>query len=229
MNKSKIVLITGCSRGLGRAMVDSFANRDGYTVIGCARDQKTIDELQTQYPGPHYFEAVDVSEDSSVKSFAQSVLKNIGAPDLVLNNAAIINRNAPLWEISADEFNALTNININGVANVIRHLVPAMIKNERGVIVNFSSGWGRSTSPEVAPYCATKYAIEGMTSALAQELPPGLAAVALSPGMIDTDMLRSAWQESASEYQSPEEWAQTAVPYIEKLGPKDNGRSLSTP
>lgn len=229
MNTSRIVLITGCSRGLGRAMVDGFVAAGDYTVIGCARDQKAIDELSSLYPNPHYFQSVDVSDDQSVKSFSQMVIEKAGAPDLLLNNAAIINRTAPLWEISADEFQAMTDININGVANIIRHLVPAMIDNGSGVIVNFSSGWGRSTSPEVAPYCASKYAIEGMTSALAQELPSGLAAVALSPGIIDTDMLRSAWQEGASAYQTAEEWAVTAVPYIEKLGPKDNGQSLSTP
>ena len=61
------------------------------------------------------------------------------------------------------------------------------------MIVTISSTWGRSVAPEVAPYCATKYAVEGMTMALAAELPAGLAAVAVNPGIIDTDMLRSCW------------------------------------
>jgi NAD(P)-dependent dehydrogenase (short-subunit alcohol dehydrogenase family) len=68
------------------------------------------------------------------------------------------------------------------------------------VIVNLSSGWGRSVSPEVAPYCATKWAIEGLTQAFAKELPEGLAAVALNPGVIDTDMLRLAFGDDSERY-----------------------------
>src|SRR4029079_2615042 len=94
---------------------------------------------------------------------------------------AVINRSAPLWELSAEEFDQVTNVNINGVVNVIRHFAPAMIRRGSGVIANFSSGWGHSTSPEVAPYCATKFAIEGLTQALAQDLPKGMAAVRLNP------------------------------------------------
>mgnify|MGYP003338723052 CR=1 FL=1 len=70
------------------------------------------------------------------------------APDLLLNNAAIINRNAPLWTLSAAEFAAVVDVNIKGVANVLRHFVPAMLPRRSGVIVNLSSGWGRSTAAE---------------------------------------------------------------------------------
>jgi NAD(P)-dependent dehydrogenase (short-subunit alcohol dehydrogenase family) len=101
------------------------------------------------------------------------------------------------------------------------------VARKRGVVVNFSSGWGRSVSAEVAPYCATKYAIEGLTKALAEELPAGMAAVPLNPGIIDTDMLRSCFGADASRYPSPAEWAESAVPFLLGLGPKDNGRSLS--
>ena len=118
-------------------------------------------------------------------------------------------------------------MNLRGVANVIRHFVPAMVARKKGVIVNLSSGWGRSTAPEVAPYCASKFAIEGLTQALAQELPAGMAAVALNPGVIDTDMLRSCWADGAASYPKAEAWAKTAAPFILQLGPKDNGRPLS--
>ena len=102
-----------------------------------------------------------------------------------------------------------------------------MIKRGNGVIVNFSSGWGRSTSAEVAPYCATKFAIEGLTQALAQELPAGLAAIPLNPGVIDTDMLRSCFGGSASSYPSPQQWAKRAVPFLLKLSPRENGQPLT--
>jgi NAD(P)-dependent dehydrogenase (short-subunit alcohol dehydrogenase family) len=102
-----------------------------------------------------------------------------------------------------------------------------MVAAKKGVIVNFSSGWGRSTSAEVAPYCASKFAIEGLTKALAQELPKGMAAVPFNPGVIDTDMLRQAWSDGAASYPKAEEWAKVAAPFILGLGPKDNGKSVS--
>jgi NAD(P)-dependent dehydrogenase (short-subunit alcohol dehydrogenase family) len=113
------------------------------------------------------------------------------------------------------------------VVNVIRHFVPAMVARENGVIVNLSSGWGRSVSPEVAPYCASKFAIEGLTKALAEELPAGMAAVPLNPGIINTDMLRQAWSDGARAYPAPDSWAKRAAPFILAISAKDNGHSLT--
>jgi NAD(P)-dependent dehydrogenase (short-subunit alcohol dehydrogenase family) len=102
-----------------------------------------------------------------------------------------------------------------------------MIQRGGGVVVNFSSGWGRSADANVAPYCATKWAIEGLTQSLAQELPAGLAAVALNPGIIDTEMLRSCFGGSASSYPDARQWARRAVPFLLKLSARDNGKPLT--
>jgi NAD(P)-dependent dehydrogenase (short-subunit alcohol dehydrogenase family) len=90
-----------------------------------------------------------------------------------------------------------------------------------------SSGWGRSTAAEVAPYCASKWAVEGLTKALAQELPSGLAAVAVNPGIIDTDMLRTCWADGAASFPTPAQWAVRAAPFLLGLSRRDNGRSLN--
>jgi NAD(P)-dependent dehydrogenase (short-subunit alcohol dehydrogenase family) len=224
----KLILITGVSRGLGRAMAEEFI-RLGHTVLGCGRSPDEIARLQKQFGTPQDFAVVDVAGDGQVATWAKRILKSHGAPDLMLNNAGLINRNARLWEISAQEFSDVVDVNLKGTANVIRHFVPAMVNNKSGVIVNFSSGWGRSTDAEVAPYCATKWAIEGLTQALAQELPPGMAAVPLNPGIINTDMLRSCFGSSASGYPTAQEWAKIAVPFLLKLGPADNGKPLTVP
>jgi NAD(P)-dependent dehydrogenase (short-subunit alcohol dehydrogenase family) len=226
--KAKTILITGVSRGLGRAMTEEFI-RLGHTVIGCGRSEKEITQLQKQFPPPNDFVVVDVSADEQVAAWAKRVLQSHGTPDLLLNNAALINRNAKLWEIGPDEFSRVMDVNIKGVANVIRHFVPAMVARRTGVIVNFSSGWGRSTGAEVAPYCATKWAMEGLTQALAQELPPGMAAVPLNPGIIDTDMLRSTFGGSATNYPGPREWAKVAAPFLLKINSTDNGKQLTVP
>jgi NAD(P)-dependent dehydrogenase (short-subunit alcohol dehydrogenase family) len=183
--------------------------------------------LRRAHKRPHDFEAVNVADYRQVEMWAARMLESHCPPDLLLNNAALMNRSAPLWELSADEFDSIIDVNVKGVANVLRAFLPAMIARKSGVIVNFSSGWGRSTAPEVAPYCATKYAIEGLTSALAQELPKGMAAIPLNPGIIDTEMLRISFGASAGSYPDPEVWSKRAVPFLLQLGPKDNGKSLS--
>ena len=225
---AKIILITGVSRGCGRALAEEFI-RLGHAIIGCGRSAKEIAALQSQFPAPNHFSVVDVADDAQVAAWAKQVLATHAVPDLLLNNAALINRNAPLWEVPAREFSDVIDVNIKGTANVIRHFVPAMIRRGRGVIVNFSSGWGRSTDAEVAPYCATKWAIEGLTQSLAQELPPGMSAVPLNPGIINTDMLRSCFGGGAGSYPSPVEWARTAAPFILKINANDNGRPLTVP
>jgi NAD(P)-dependent dehydrogenase (short-subunit alcohol dehydrogenase family) len=223
---SKRIVITGVTRGLGHALAEEFIRLD-HTVAGCGRSRNEIARLSEKFTAPNQFAVIDVTSDEQVKAWAEDVIKKIGPPDLLLNNAAIINCNAPLWKVPAKEFSDIIDVNIKGVVNVIRHFAPAMIAPASGVIVNFSSGWGRSTDAEVAPYCATKWAIEGLTQSLAQELPSGMAAIPLNPGIIDTDMLRSCFGGSASAYPTPEQWAKTAALFLLKLGPRDNGRQLT--
>lgn len=223
----KTVVITGVSKGLGLAMTEQFIKQQ-HTVIGCARSPQVIERLQ-QFGSPHNFSVVDVSKEQQVKDWADNLLNKYDKPDLLLNNAALINQLAPLWQISAEEFDRLIDVNIKGVANVIRHFVPAMIQNKKGIIVNFSSGWGRSTSPHVAPYCASKWAIEGLTRSLAQELPTGMAAIPLNPGIIHTDMLDICFGEEAASYTSIQSWVKKPVPFLLQLRPQDNGMPLTVP
>ncbi|MFO0946065.1 MAG: SDR family NAD(P)-dependent oxidoreductase [Planctomycetota bacterium] len=222
----KLIVITGVTRGLGRALTQGFIAQ-GHTVLGCARSRDAVQKLSHSFGKPNEFQNVDVTREDQVETWASRVLAHHRAPDILINNAAIINRNAKLWDVSAKEFDQIMDVNVKGVANVLRHFVPAMIARGKGVIVNFSSGWGRSVSAEVAPYCASKYAIEGLTLALAEELPSGLTAVPLNPGVIDTDMLRSCFGADAGTYPAPDQWAKKAVPYILGIGQKVNGMSLT--
>jgi len=222
------IVVTGVSRGLGRAMLAGFAAR-GHTVCGCARSTTAIDELRRQYGPPHMLDTVDVGSDEEVRAWAGRVLGAGPVPDLLINNAALINPNAPLWKVPAEEFMEVLRVNVAGVANVIRHFLPAMIERGRSVIVNFSSYWGRSVAAEVAAYCATKWAIEGLTQALAEELPKGMAAVSVNPGVINTDMLQSCFGPKAASYLAPEAWAREAVPFLLGLGPEHSGEQLTVP
>jgi NAD(P)-dependent dehydrogenase (short-subunit alcohol dehydrogenase family) len=220
------IVITGVTRGLGRALAEWYIAH-GHTVAGCGRSGPAIFDLRFTHPEPQSFDAVDVTQPVKVSLWAERVLGAMGAPDFLINNAGLINAPAPLWKVPAEEFGKVVSVNIIGVANVIRAFAPAMVERGSGVIVNLSSGWGRSVAPEVAPYCATKWAVEGLTKALAEELPKGLAAVALNPGVIDTHMLRTCFADSAASYPKADEWARRAAPFILGLGPADNGSSPS--
>lgn len=219
-------MVTGVGRGLGRVMAKGFIEA-GHVVAGCSRNETHLADLRRDHGAPHHWTGVDVADDAAVEIWAREVLRSGGAPDILVNNAALINANASLWKVPADEFGRVIDVNIKGVASVIRHFVPAMIDRGSGVIVNFSSGWGRGVDAEVAPYCATKWAIEGMTKALALELPEGMAAVPLNPGVIHTDMLASCFGAGAESCPTPESWARAAVPFILGLRPSDNGESLT--
>ena len=143
---ARTIVITGITRGIGRGLVEEF-DRLGHKIIGCGRSVDQVSELQNALGSDHHFSAVDVTDDALVADWASKMLQAHGAPDLLINNAAIINRNSPLIDVPVSEFDAVIDINIKGVANVSRHFVPAMIERNHGVIVNLSSGWGRSTSP----------------------------------------------------------------------------------
>ena len=213
------------------AMAEYFAHA-GAIVLGCGRDAEALEKLSQKLGSSCQFCAVDVADDLQVQQWARKMISNHGAPDFLLNNAAMINRSAPLWQLESTEVEALLRVNVLGVTNCIRHFVPAMLERGDGMVVNFSSGWGRSTSPDVASYCASKWAIEGLTQALAKDLSTSggsVSAAALNPGIIDTQMLRSCFGDSASHYPSPQEWVQIAGPFLLGLNRKHNGRSLDLP
>ena len=220
------IIITGVTRGLGMALAKQYI-KQGHMVIGCGRNANLIGSMSDLYSKNTDFQVLDISNYKEVSSWAQDINNKYGAPDYLINNAGVINKNNYLWNISPDEFSSVIDINIKGVYNTIKEFVPGMIARGKGTVVNLSSGWGRSTSPEVAPYCSSKWAIEGLSKSLAQELPDGITCVALNPGVIDTDMLRSCWKDQAAQYEDPENWAKRAAPFILNINNNDSRASLT--
>ncbi len=222
------IVITGCTKGLGRALVAEFV-AGGHTVIGCGRNPEAVLDLRFSVPAPSSFDVLDVAEATKVALWAERMLTRHGAPDLVINNAGLLTAPAPLWAQDSAAVAKLFQVNLTGVVHVIQGFVPAMIARGGGVVVNLSSGWGRSVSGSFAPYCASKWGVEGLTKALAEELPAPLAAVPLSPGVIDTAMLRQCYEDAAADYPKADAWARVAAPFLLQLGRKDNGLSLTVP
>jgi NAD(P)-dependent dehydrogenase (short-subunit alcohol dehydrogenase family) len=227
--QDRTVLISGVSRGLGRALALEFAAR-GWRVVGFGRNEADVAALRAELGALHLIGVADVRDSGSLAAFLGPLLPRLARLDLVVNNAGVINRNAPLWEVPEAEFTQVMDVNVAGIHRMVRLVVPELLRRGAGVLVNMSSGWGRSTAPEVAPYCASKWAVEALSKALAEELPAGVACVSLNPGVIDTAMLRSCFGEAgAARCPTPAQWAKRAVPFLARLTAADNGRALTVP
>ncbi|XP_023548518.1 NADPH-dependent pterin aldehyde reductase-like [Cucurbita pepo subsp. pepo] len=225
----KTILITGVSQGLGRALALELAKR-GHIIAGCSRNKNKLDSLHTQLlqasPCNHLLFNIDVKSSSCIEEMAHTIMQKIGAPDIIVNNAAVYHGHLKMWEVPEQEFDYVIDVNIKGTTNVLRHFLPLMIPKNQGVIVNLSSIYGRTGAALASAYSVSKWAIEGLSKSVAKELPDGMAIVALDPGIINTEMLAFRFGDLASQYQSPEEWALKAAPMILNLTNADNGASL---
>jgi len=226
--EKNLLVITGVTKGVGRALVSEFANR-GWAIAGCGRSASVIQELQNDYGPGHLFSVVDITDDASVAKWAKEVSLKMGSPSILINNAALINQPNLLWEVPSSEFAEVISTNVIGTVNILRHFTPIMIQRGKGLIVNISSGWGITGERMFSPYCASKFAIEGLTQSLAHELPQGLTVVALAPGVINTDMLKKALPDEANQFPTAEQRAKILVPFILNIQPNDSGKHLSTP
>lgn len=123
--QKNIVVITGVTKGLGRALVSEFVQQ-GWKIAGCGRSLKLIQELQKEYGKEHVFSIVDVTNDASVAEWANEISVKMGAPTILINNAALINHPNVLWEVPPSEFSAIMETNVIAVFNVLRHFIPLM-------------------------------------------------------------------------------------------------------
>ena len=229
MGDPKVIVITGVTYGIGYELAKWYLN-NGHTVIGNGRSKEKLDHLSSSFKSKKCsFTVVDVSDSTAVEAWAKQSITCYGSPDLLINNAAVANKPNNLWDVSLEEFDKLIDINVKGTNYVIHSFVPSMIATGKGVIINLSSGWGRCTAPQTAPYCCSKWGIEGLSHALSQELPQPLACAAMNPGMINTEMLVNYYGEESKYSQSPIEWAEKAGPYLLKLDRRCNGKQLTAP
>ncbi|KAL0533381.1 hypothetical protein IC582_030220 [Cucumis melo] len=225
----KKVLITGVGKGLGRALGIELA-KFGHIIIGCSRSQTNLNSLKQHLlnisPHNHCLLNIDVSCDDSVKEMARIVVQQIGVPDIIVNNAGVINKKGKIWEIPKEEFEKVIDINIKGTANVLRHFIPLMIPINKAIIVNMSSVMATIGVPMASPYCSSKWAMEGLSKSVAKEVGDGMTIVTLDPGVVNTEMLFTLLGNTSSQFQTPQKWAMKAAPMILNLTRTDNGASL---
>lgn len=189
----KVALITGSSRGIGRAEAIKLAH-DGYAVcINCVeredKAQEAVEQLVSGGCEAMWYKA-DVADAAAVKQMVTEVEKTLGAVTLLVNNAGIA-KQCLFQDMTENYWKRIFDVNLNGAFNTIQAVLPHMLHEHSGCIINTSSIWGQhGASCEVA-YSATKHAIIGLTRSLAQELAPtNIRVNCVAPGVIDTDMVQ---------------------------------------
>lgn len=195
----KVALITGSSRGIGRAEAIKLAH-DGYAVcINCVEREDKAQELAAQLRSEGceamWYKA-DVADVAAVKQMVAEVEKTLGAVTLLVNNAGIA-KQCLFQDMTEDYWRRIFDVNLNGAFNTIQAVLPHMLHEHSGCIINTSSIWGQhGASCEVA-YSATKHAIIGLTRSLAQELAPtNIRVNCVAPGVINTDMVQVLGRET---------------------------------
>ncbi len=199
---SKTVIVTGGSRGIGAATCIRFAEL-GYNVILNYNNSREAAMLlaksQRELGRAVYPCFADISNRAAVEKMVDNVIREFGKIDVLVNNAGI-SYNGLFTDMSGDEWNKLVGINLTGNFNCSQSVLPGMIRNHSGVIINVSSVWGQTGASCEVPYSATKAAIIGMTKALAKEVgPSGIRVNCVAPGVINTKMNEHLSIEDMSE------------------------------
>lgn len=198
----KNVLITGSSRGIGFETALAFG-RAGYQVFATLRNPDGTSELKQKIQEeslPISVFAMDVNSDESVTTCISEIIQKYGAIDVLINNAGL-GINGSIEELPMSEFKAVMETNYFGVIRCIKGALPEMRKRKSGSIINVSSVSGRLASSPLGPYSASKFALEAMSEALAQEVKPfDIRVRIVEPGIIDTDMAHEITEEENSIY-----------------------------
>jgi NAD(P)-dependent dehydrogenase (short-subunit alcohol dehydrogenase family) len=187
------VIITGGSKGLGRAMVEYWLN-DGWNVATCARDIAPLVALREQYPERLQVAEVDVASIDAVKVFCAAAIERFGQVNILINNASILGPRVTLEEYFPEEFEEVMRVNTLGSFNFIHAMVPHLKQHRSGVILNISSGAGVKGGARWGAYAASKFALEGMTQVLKDEVFDDKIRVhAIDPGAMRTQMRADAY------------------------------------
>jgi NAD(P)-dependent dehydrogenase (short-subunit alcohol dehydrogenase family) len=195
---SKIVLITGCSTGIGQDLARRLALA-GYTVIASARRPETLADLPVALALP-----LDVTDAASVAGATAEVMRRFGSVDVLVNNAGYAVRGA-VEEVSDEQVREMFDVNVYGVMRMIRAVVPHMRQRRAGRIVNIGSVGGKLVVPVNGTYSATKYALEALSDALRLELALfGIQVVLIEPGNIRTNFMATAQAHAQATLSAPD-------------------------
>ncbi|WP_017327845.1 SDR family oxidoreductase [Synechococcus sp. PCC 7336] len=192
---SKVVMVTGASAGIGQATAAAFARR-GYRLAIAARTAAPLKEvaiaLEKDFNAEVLAIPTDVTDPEQVRQLVEATRDRYGAIDILVNNAGIC-ASGPFAEMSLEQLQQLMEVNFWGYVHTIQAVLPHMLQQNNGQIVNVGSFGGKMPLPRMAAYCASKYAVTGLTETLRLELEPqGIQIIGVHPGVVNTSFLERA-------------------------------------
>ena len=194
----KIAIVTGASRGIGRAIAKSLTENDYIVIANYNNSEKEAIELQNESNNIDIFKA-DVSKRDEVKNLVEYTLNKYGKIDVLVNNAGIDNEKL-FQDITDEDWQNVINTNLYSVFCVTQEVVKNMIHNKSGCIINISSIYAIQGGPYAVAYTASKAGIDGITKSLSKELgPSGIRVNSIAPGCINTDMNKYLSKEELEE------------------------------
>ncbi len=199
MIKDKVVIVTGASSGIGFATALALSKEGAKVAIGARRIDR-LEKLQNeilQNGGQVILQKLDVTQKSDCDSFVDAVIKKWGTIDVLVNNAGLMPLSF-IKKLKVDEWDRMIDVNIKGVLYCTASVLPKMLENKSGHIVNISSVAGRIVFPAGSVYCATKHAVTAFSEGLRQELSPrsNIRVTIIEPGVVATDLTNTITDES---------------------------------
>ncbi|OKH72299.1 oxidoreductase [Mycobacterium sp. SWH-M1] len=220
-DQSHVFLISGASRGLGRAITEA-ALAAGHRVVAGVRSASALDALATEFPDTLSVVPLDVTDDGQVRAAITHAVNQFGRLDVLVNNAGYANIGA-IEDVDFEDFRTQIDTNFLGVVRLTQAALPVMRTQRGGHIVQISSVGGRLTRPGLAAYQSAKWAVTGFSSVLAQEVAPlGITVTVLEPGGMRTDWAGSSMRVDPirEEYQ-PTVGAAAAMSNTATIGASD--------
>lgn len=192
--KDKVIVITGSTRGIGRAIAEACA-KEGARIVICSRHESAVKELCETFTKQGFNVSgvsVDVSDQRDLEKLLQHTIKTWGRVDVWINNAGLTGGFRPLDEMSPEEITTIVDVNLTGMLKACRIIIPYFIQQHGGILINMSGKGGRGeASPFLATYAATKAAVTNLTKSLAQENKAyPLSIHSVVPGMVATDFYK---------------------------------------
>ncbi len=212
MNQNKAAIITGASHGIGRAIAIALAEK-GCSVVLAARDKKRLEAVRNEIGEKALVVKADIRSSKGVSNLIKKAKRKFGRIDVIVNNAGIRGDTKPLYCLSEKSWNNVINTNLKGTFLCCKAVLPVMMKQKSGIIINISSVNGLHGVPNLSSYSASKFGIIGLTESLAYEVKDyGIKVYAVCPAGVDTEMHRKLYPDhNTKKLLKPEDVAKKVV------------------